>query len=158
MLTLLIAVQQAVERKKLGIATSLNQFSRSIGGAIGVAVMGAVLTAGLASHLRSAAETSGGSLSAEQAVEFASNPNALIEPTAKARLNADTLAILQTAMASAIHPVFWVGALMAALGFVTVLFLPRPQHDIERDIDGERMIMAEQTNINSRNQPVADQS
>jgi EmrB/QacA subfamily drug resistance transporter len=32
MLTLLIAVQQAVERSKLGVATSLNQFSRSIGG------------------------------------------------------------------------------------------------------------------------------
>ena len=51
MLTLLIAVQQAVPRAQLGIATSLNQFSRSIGGAVGVAVMGAVLSAGLASHL-----------------------------------------------------------------------------------------------------------
>jgi hypothetical protein len=46
MLTLLIAVQQAVERTKLGVATSLNQFSRAIGGAFGVAIMGAVLTAG----------------------------------------------------------------------------------------------------------------
>ncbi|MDQ3805495.1 MAG: MFS transporter, partial [Acidobacteriota bacterium] len=51
MLTLLIAVQQAVAREQLGIATSLNQFSRSIGGAVGVAVLGAVLSAGLASHL-----------------------------------------------------------------------------------------------------------
>ncbi|HTH37639.1 MAG TPA: MDR family MFS transporter, partial [Pyrinomonadaceae bacterium] len=51
MLTLLIAVQQAVERPKLGIATSLNQFSRSIGGALGVAIMGAILTVGLASQL-----------------------------------------------------------------------------------------------------------
>ncbi|HEX8096796.1 MAG TPA: MDR family MFS transporter, partial [Pyrinomonadaceae bacterium] len=55
MLTLLIAVQQAVGRTQLGIATSLNQFSRSIGGAVGVAVMGAVLSAGLASHLMEAA-------------------------------------------------------------------------------------------------------
>ncbi|MGB8510741.1 MAG: MDR family MFS transporter, partial [Pyrinomonadaceae bacterium] len=45
MLTLLIAVQQAVPRAQLGVATSLNQFARSIGGAVGVAVMGAVLSA-----------------------------------------------------------------------------------------------------------------
>jgi EmrB/QacA subfamily drug resistance transporter len=47
MLTLLIAVQQAVPRAQLGVATSINQLSRSLGGAIGVAVMGVVLTAGL---------------------------------------------------------------------------------------------------------------
>ena len=36
-MTLLIAVQQSVGRAQLGIATSLNQLSRSIGGAVGVA-------------------------------------------------------------------------------------------------------------------------
>src|SRR3712207_8406543 len=46
MLTLLIAVQQAVPRTQLGTATSFNQFARSIGGAVGVAVMGAGLSAG----------------------------------------------------------------------------------------------------------------
>ncbi len=55
MLTLLIAVQQAVPRQHLGTATSLNQFSRSIGGAVGVAVMGAFLSAGLTSGLQEAA-------------------------------------------------------------------------------------------------------
>ena len=59
MLTLLIAVQQAVARAQLGIATSLNQFSRSIGGAVGVAVMGAVLSAGLARSLNEVARAGG---------------------------------------------------------------------------------------------------
>ena len=36
MLSLLLAVQHGVDRSRLGIATSLNQFSRSIGAAIGV--------------------------------------------------------------------------------------------------------------------------
>jgi EmrB/QacA subfamily drug resistance transporter len=49
MLSLLLAQQAAVTRDKLGIATSLGQFSRSIGGAVGVALMGTVLTATLAS-------------------------------------------------------------------------------------------------------------
>ena len=151
MLTLLIAVQQAVERSKLGVATSLNQFSRSIGGAIGVAIMGAVLTVGLSSSLREAASASG-PLTEAQAREFASNPNALIEPEARSALPGETLVALQSALADAIHPVFWVGALAAGLGLLVVLFLPKEGEEAE-EIDGERLIMAEQTTINARNQP-----
>lgn len=151
MLTLLIAVQQAVERSKLGVATSLNQFSRSIGGAIGVAIMGAVLTIGLSSSLRDAAADSG-PLTEAQAREFASNPNALIEPDARAAVPSETLAVLQSALADAIHPVFWVGAFAAGLGLLVVLFLPK-EGDQEETVDGERLIMAEQTTINARNQP-----
>jgi EmrB/QacA subfamily drug resistance transporter len=42
MVPMLIAVQSAVPRADLGIATSLTQFFRSVGGAVGVALMGAV--------------------------------------------------------------------------------------------------------------------
>jgi EmrB/QacA subfamily drug resistance transporter len=152
MLTLLIAVQQAVERSKLGIATSLNQFSRAIGGALGVAIMGAVLTAGLATQLHNVAETPGSAFTHEQASAFASNPNAIIEPSAKAALPPETLGILQTAMAGAIHPVFWVGAFMSLLALIASIFLPKPESQ-PVEIDGERLVMAEQTNINARNQP-----
>ncbi len=47
----LIAVQTTVERRQLGTATSTMQFSRSIGGTLGVSVMGAALSARLASNL-----------------------------------------------------------------------------------------------------------
>jgi EmrB/QacA subfamily drug resistance transporter len=47
----LIAVQTNVERRQLGTATSTMQFSRSIGGTLGVSVMGAALSARLASNL-----------------------------------------------------------------------------------------------------------
>jgi EmrB/QacA subfamily drug resistance transporter len=47
MLSLLLAVQATVAREQLGVATSLGQFTRSIGGAIGVAVMGAMVAASL---------------------------------------------------------------------------------------------------------------
>ncbi len=47
MLSLLLAVQHSVARSELGVATSLNLFARSIGGAVGVAIMGAILAAGL---------------------------------------------------------------------------------------------------------------
>ena len=43
MVPMLIAVQGAVPRAELGIATSLTQFFRAVGGAIGLSVMGAVM-------------------------------------------------------------------------------------------------------------------
>ena len=44
MVPMLIAVQSAVDRKDLGIATSMTQFFRAVGGAIGVSVMGTVMS------------------------------------------------------------------------------------------------------------------
>lgn len=158
MLTLLIAVQQAVERTKLGVATSLNQFSRAIGGAFGVAIMGAVLTSGLASELNRVAKNGSQYLSAAQAAEFAANPNALIEPQAKAQIPAETLDILQNWMAVSIHRVFWVAAVLSAMAFFVSLLLPKEEkHKIHRtDGDvGEKTFMAQQTTINQRNQPQA---
>ena len=159
MLTLLIAVQQAVERTKLGVVTSLNQFSRAIGGAIGVALMGAFLTAGLATQLNSAAQNGNENLSVEQARAFAENPNALVDPAAKAEIPPETLSILQEAMAVSIHRVFWVGAIISVFAFFVVLFLPRDDQSKIHKTDenaGEKMFMAEQTTINRRNQPIAD--
>jgi EmrB/QacA subfamily drug resistance transporter len=136
MLTLLIAVQQAVERNQLGIATSLNQFSRSIGGAFGVAIMGTVLTAGLAFQLQSFAQKNTEILTVEKATELAENPNALIEPKAKAELPAEVLNILQESMAKSIHTVFWVGAVISFLALLVALWLPKksdkePEKDFE---------------------------
>jgi EmrB/QacA subfamily drug resistance transporter len=159
MLTLLIAVQQAVERTKLGVATSLNQFSRAIGGAFGVAIMGAFLTAGLAVQLNKAAVSGKTNLTVEQAAAFAANPNALIDPQAKSELAPETLDVLQQAMASSIHRVFWIGAILSALALLVAFLLPKRGDDptVHRtDGDaGEKMFMAEQTTINARNQPAA---
>jgi EmrB/QacA subfamily drug resistance transporter len=160
MLTLLIAVQQAVDRTQLGVATSLNQFSRAIGGAFGVAVMGVALTVGLGAQLHHIATLPGSPVTDAQAEEFAENPNALIEPTAKAALPPQVLVSLQDAMAAAIHPVFWVGAFVSLLAFLVTLLLPKrtvagEDHTTKEPV-GEKMIMAEQTMINARNQPAAD--
>ena len=43
-----VAVQNAIERHQIGVATSSTQFFRAIGGTVGVAVFGAVLTHSLA--------------------------------------------------------------------------------------------------------------
>jgi EmrB/QacA subfamily drug resistance transporter len=161
MLTLLIAVQQSVARTQLGIATSLNQFARSIGGAVGVAVMGAVLSAELASHLHAMAAS--GAMTPEAASALASNPNALIEPSARASLSAGALNALQGSLAAAIHDVFWVATALAAAALVVALFLPRkeeralpqPTEEACSAETGERLVMAEMATIDPKHEPVA---
>jgi EmrB/QacA subfamily drug resistance transporter len=51
MVPMLIAVQSAVGRGDLGIATSMTQFFRTVGGAVGVSVMGTVMARGLQAGL-----------------------------------------------------------------------------------------------------------
>ena len=65
-------------------------------------------------------------------------------------------------MAVSIQRVFWIGAVLSALALMVALFLPRERagedetEEIHLSADcGERLIMAEQTTINKRNQPKA---
>ena len=51
MVPMLIAVQSAVPRADLGAATSMTQFFRTVGGAVGLSVMGAVMAQRLAAGL-----------------------------------------------------------------------------------------------------------
>ena len=103
----LIAVQTSVERRQLGTATSTLQFSRSIGGTLGVSVMGAALSARLASHL---------------------DPELvrqLLDPLASTQLVIEEGA--RAAMADAIHLVFLIALVAAVLAMVAVLFTPRKE-------------------------------
>ncbi len=163
MLTLLIAVQQAVPRAQLGVATSLNQFFRSIGGAVGVAVMGTVLSAGLASQLGEMARAGRASLTPELAAELAANPNALIEPQARAAMPPATLDALQDALAASIRNVFWVGTVLAALALLVTFSLPRdgeggvgetrPSKDSCSVEAGERLLIAELAPLDPEHEP-----
>jgi EmrB/QacA subfamily drug resistance transporter len=162
MLTLLIAVQQAVPRSQLGIATSLNQFFRSIGGAVGVAVMGTVLSAGLTSYLSEFAKRDPAALSPERATTLAANPNALIEPAARATLSPAALDALQSALASAIHNVFWVATAVSALALLTSFALPRmtagtpapPTEEACGPEKCERLIAAELATFDPEHEPI----
>lgn len=106
----LIAVQTTVERRYLGTATSTMQFSRSIGGTLGVSVMGAALSARLISNLSAAG------LDLELVTQLL-NPL----PGAEAVIN-DAARI---AIANAINIVFVIAFVAAFLGLVVTLFAPR---------------------------------
>lgn len=132
MLSLLLAVQHGVERSRLGIATSLNQFSRSIGAAVGVAAMGALMTRSLAGT-----QLPGG-------VD-------LMAPAVALKLSSAA----REQFAAALHQVFVGGAVTAGAAFVLALFLPPV--DFSRTLKtgaGEQMLTAEMANLEPEDEPI----
>ena len=108
----LIAVQTSVNRRQLGTATSTLQFSRSMGGTLGVSVMGAALSARLASNL----------IAARLDPELVQQ---LLDPLPGAEVVIAEGA--RAAMANAIHLVFIIAFAAAALAMVAVFFTPRQE-------------------------------
>jgi EmrB/QacA subfamily drug resistance transporter len=161
-LILLITSQNSVSREELGIATSLNQFFRLIGGAVGVAVLGTVLTVGLSAQLSDIQQSSG--LPREQVASLVQNPSALVEPSARAALPQALLVALKTGLAHALHNVFILGAVFAALALAAGFWLPAHwagQQAIQEPKaysakECERLLMADMTAIDPKNEPVAE--
>ena len=116
MQVLVLAVQNTSERRDLGIATSSSTFFRSMGGAVGVALFGAILTSRLTSAIpellaeRGARMPSGGSLSAHLGTpaEIAALP----EPLRSAIREGFTLGLDQ---------IYLLAVPLALLGFVALL-------------------------------------
>jgi MFS family permease len=130
MLTLLIAAQHSVPRELLGITTSLNQFSRSIGGALGVGILGALLATGLG--------------------RYSDNPNALINREARASVSPSELAALQGELESTLRQIFTVSAAVAGLALLMGFALPPGRVG---EAHGERMVMAEMATLEPESEP-----
>ena len=110
----LIAVQSSVRKDQLGAATSTIQFFRSIGGTLGVSVLGVVLSSRLASNL------------VGLGVDPASvKLDSLLESMDQA--GAGMVSLLRTALAGAVSSLFLTALVAAVLGLVVVFFTPHGQ-------------------------------
>lgn len=134
---LTLAVQNAVPFQRLGVVTSLSQFFRSIGGTVGVAIFGSILTnryvqsfhANLPSDIRQVVPAS--------VIDGFSNPQALMNPEEGeiirqafaqsgpdgARLLVEMQEVVRLSLASSIHEVFIFGSMVAAIAWVLVWFI-----------------------------------
>jgi len=112
--TLIVAVQSLVRREQRGIATSAVLFFRNIGGTLGVAAMGAVLTARLGVQA--------------SALDRDAGP-----------LPASAIAALVAGMGV----VFWLGTAASLLGLLATCFLPNgtPEGAAERRVSGTEEIL-----------------
>ena len=111
---LTVAIQNSVSRSDLGVATSASAFLRSLGGALGVAISGAVVTARLGELLpaRFTALDAEGTSPLQNGVQQITHLAPALRHT------------VTEAYRHAIATTFFTGSAIAGIAFVAVLFLP----------------------------------
>ena len=104
----LVAVQNAVPWERRGVATGLVQFSRTIGGAIAVAALGALLNTRIAARLGPDADL-----------------NATLSPGVDRGVTPEALAALREGLGEGLHGVYVAMAAVSAIGLLAALAFPR---------------------------------
>ena len=121
MITQLIAVQSSVPRERMGIATSTAQFFRSIGGAVGVAIMGTVMARGMTAQIAVLGSEISVNPGFQQLVE---DPNAFLQPAIRDTVSPELVLAFQSMLANALHSVFVIGTVVSVLGLLSVALMP----------------------------------
>jgi EmrB/QacA subfamily drug resistance transporter len=119
--TFTIAVQSAVPQNVRGVATSSSQFFRSIGGTMGVSIMGAIMANQMASGLKDISKTLT-SVPPETLQKF-SNPQLLLNAATRASMPPQVFTAVQKVLANSIDWIFITGVIFVFIGVLAGLFL-----------------------------------
>ncbi len=119
-LSTLVMVQNCMKDEDLGIATSLHQFSRSLGGTIGVGICGGIVTTGLITRLQDSSVQM-----PQKVVHLLQESTAnLFEPGFHQLIPAEAGTLLQKSVAGGLAPVFWMVSISSLLCLLSCLLLP----------------------------------
>lgn len=118
-LAFIVATQSSVSWNQRGIATASLQFIRSLGSAMGVAIMGAVMNAKIIEELT------------QKGVPDPLNAtNVLLDETRRPHLPADLLETLSNAFNNGLHYAFMLLAVFGILGVAITLSFPKKQAQV----------------------------
>ena len=160
--TYTIAIQNSVSHRFMGVATSAAQFFRSVGGLLGLAVLGSVLTNRFSSNfMGSVSPEVERVLTTDRLNALARNPQELVNAEAQAGLRqvfADAgpqgvglleplLETLRSSLSAAISDVFSISVVVIIIAIVATLFLKevplrgrRPAKVETEEADGEQAV------------------
>jgi EmrB/QacA subfamily drug resistance transporter len=117
-----LAAQNSVQMPQMGVATGLVNFTRQLGGAIGVALAASVMLTSLTSRLT------------EAFGDVGIDANTVLAPTNDARpLPPATQEVVREAFSGALNRTFWVAVAVAVLGLVMTVLMPRGRATDIRD-------------------------
>src|SRR6266700_3234471 len=123
----ILAVQNAVPWKLRGVATASTQFTRTIGGSVGVAILGTILNAQMA--LRFPSIFAGFPAATATLPKTVSQANVLLTPDVRASLPVAFLHQLQLAFAQSLFWIFLLMFIFAIIGVTTMFLLPGGRAD-----------------------------
>lgn len=143
-----LVVQNSVPRRVLGVATSSIQFFRSIGGTLGLAILGSIMTSRFAKELSAAVPSRVREvIPPDRLATIADDPYALLSPAAKDRLEqgfesvgpegvgllSQFLDSLRHALSDAVSVAFLISLVVISVAWVITLFMK----GIPREEDSE---------------------
>jgi len=150
-----IVVQNAFPVERLGVVTASLAFFRSIGGVVGVALLGSVMTNRMTAELQAGLATLPPAIAAKLG-GIAANPQALMDPASQQALKAQlatlgsqapqvavqVTTVLRESVATAVTEVFVIGSALIAIAFVTSFFLREiplrtTRHSVSQEIGME---------------------
>lgn len=111
-----ISVQNSVGWSERGVATASLQFFRSIGGSVGVAIMGTLMGLQIQPLL--------------DKYNLGGGARALLDPQSRDSLPPEVLDVLQEGMAAGVHNAFWVMAIASVVGLIAVFWYPSRLPDV----------------------------
>jgi EmrB/QacA subfamily drug resistance transporter len=141
-----LAVQNAVDIRHIGVATSSMQFLRSIGGSLGTAVFGAVMTARFTTGLEATLTTDLTAGLPPAMMSALTNPQAMMNPQVTAQIRAADPAVLarlqpvvqvvKGALSGSLHDVFLTATFISLTGLIfTLLLVDIPLRKTNRQLE-----------------------
>ncbi|NNG00794.1 MAG: MFS transporter [Desulfobacteraceae bacterium] len=128
-LATLLTVQASVDPKDLGVATSSNQFARTLGGTVGVGICGSFI----ATHFSALSEKTGGSGLIENLPDNLNESGLgrledLLDPVVQAAMTPGLLQMVHDAVGQGVTMVFWTVLVTSVLCLLCCLMLPGERH------------------------------
>ena len=124
----LLIVQNSVQKTDLGVATSSHQFTRTLGGTVGIGVCGSLVTARFA-QVADTLDTSAlqGNVSPLVLDRIRQNFENFFRPDVQQQLLPEAQSLLHQAIGNCVIDVFWLALAAALVCVVFGLFLPSQQ-------------------------------
>ncbi|MFG6149082.1 MDR family MFS transporter [Halobacillus sp. B23F22_1] len=112
----IVSIQNSVDWKMRGIATASNMFMRTLGSALGAAVLGGLLN----NRIHQSLEQEG--LDQEYSVD---STNLLLNEEARSELSAQALTVFREGLTNGLHQVYVGLLILAVISFLLILRLPK---------------------------------
>ena len=119
----LTAVQTALPRQYLGVASSQIQFWRNLGGTVGSAVLGAVLSNRLPDYMATRLSHAGVPANVLHNLPNTTNANAILDPTLLAKLPPAIIEAIRLALSDSLHDIYLFAAAVLVLGLIATVFM-----------------------------------
>jgi hypothetical protein len=126
----LLVVQDSVAKSDLGVATSSHQFTRTLGGTLGIGICGSLVTARFTRMVETLNTNAlEGGIPPSVMSQIRQNFENFFRPDVQQQLAPDVLAALHQAIGSCVIDVFWLALVAAIICLIFGLFLPHKAID-----------------------------